>query len=291
MDHGVLSRDEPVAGTASVPAPAQPEPSGSLPSGSLPSGSLSSGSVPSIRARTAAVRRFRAGREALLLVAAWFVYSLSRSAADGSLADAQETGRRILEIEQAIGLDIEAAWSTATAASQTLGLLTSYWYASLHYVVTIGVLLWVWRTRHAAYGQVRSALVVSGVIGLVGYVLLPTAPPRLLGDPGLVDVLARFSTSGWWGDAASAPRGLADMTNELAAMPSLHVGWAVWASWAVWSLATRLWVRVAAIVYSVITSVVVVATGNHYVLDVAAGIAVAALSVAVVRWRAQRAAA
>jgi hypothetical protein len=224
-------------------------------------------------------RRAGAGRELLLLLAAWVVYSAARVLADGDLHRARETGQRILELEAALGLDVEAAWSTAASTSSTLGLLSSYWYASLHYVVTAAVLVWVYRARHSAYAQVRGALVVSGLLGLVGFLLLPTAPPRLMGNPDLVDVLARYSSSGWWGDAASAPKGLGSLTNELAAMPSLHVGWAVWAAWAVWTLTSSRLVRAGAAGYAVITALVVVVTGNHYVLDVVVGAAVAALSV------------
>lgn len=228
-------------------------------------------------------RRLAALRELAFLLAGWVAYSLARVVADGDLTRARATGHRILGWERELGLDVEAAWSTATAASPIVGLLASYWYASWHYVVTAAVLVWVYRFRRAAYRTVRSALVVSGAIGLAGFLLLPTAPPRLLGDPRLVDVLARFSGSGWWGEAASAPKGLGGLTNELAAMPSLHVGWAVWAVWAVWSLTGSARIRAAAVGYAVITALVVVATGNHYVLDVVVGAAVAAVSVRIAR--------
>ena len=148
----------------------------------------------------------RAPSATALLVAAWIVYSVARVFADGDLGGAMASGRRILDIEAYLGLDVEAAWSSAAAATPALGLAASYWYASFHYIVTAAVLIWVYRSRHAAYARVRGALVVSGALGLVGFLLMPTAPPRLMSEPGLVDVLARFSGSGWWGDAASAPK-------------------------------------------------------------------------------------
>jgi O-antigen ligase len=103
------------------------------------------------------------------------------------------------------------------------------------------------------------------------------APPRML--PGFVDTLAMTANAGWWGDDASAPRGLGELTNQLAAMPSLHVGWAVWVAWVVVRLTKRRWLRVLGVAYPVMTTLVVVATANHYLLDAVAGAAVVALAV------------
>jgi hypothetical protein len=111
----------------------------------------------------------------------------------------------------------------------------------------------------------------------VGFTLLPMAPPRML--PGFVDTLASTSSVGWWGGDASAPRGLGALTNQLAAMPSLHVGWAVWVAWVVVTHSTRRWVRVLAVAYPIGTTLVVVATANHYLLDAVAGAAVVAVAI------------
>ena len=78
------------------------------------------------------------------------------------------------------------------------------------------------------------ALVVASAIGLICYALFPAAPPRLVPGLGMVDVLQRFSAYGWWGAAASAPRGIGDATNQFAAMPSLHFGWSLWCGIQMW---------------------------------------------------------
>jgi hypothetical protein len=158
-----------------------------------------------------------------------------------------------------------------------LAVAASYWYSLLHYLVTPAVLFWVYRARPLAYRQVRDALVLASGIGLLGFTLLPMAPPRML--PGFVDTLAMTANAGWWGDDASAPRGLGELTNQLAAMPSLHVGWAVWVAWVVVRLTKRRWLRALAVAYPVMTTLVVVATANHYLLDAVAGAAVVALAV------------
>ncbi|MCY7374266.1 MAG: phosphatase PAP2 family protein, partial [Spirochaetaceae bacterium] len=92
------------------------------------------------------------------------------------------------------------------------------------------------------------------------YSLLPMAPPRML--PGYVDTLADTSDQGWWGSNASAPRGLGGLTNELPAMPSLHVGWALWCTWVVFLCCRRRSVRILAVAYTAGTTVVVVAYGR-----------------------------
>ena len=94
------------------------------------------------------------------------------------------------------------------------------------------MLVWVYRAHPDRYRVARNSLVIGSALGIAGFALLPTAPPRML--PGYVDTLASTAGSGWWGSDASAPRGLGGLTNQLAAMPSLHVGWALWCAVVVW---------------------------------------------------------
>jgi hypothetical protein len=169
-------------------------------------------------------------------------------------------------------LDVERYANRALDAVPFLALLGSYWYSALHYIVTPAVLIWAYRRHPRDYRRVRNALVIGSAIGLVGFILIPMAPPRML--PGYVDTLATTAQHGWWGGEASAPRGLGALTNQLAAMPSLHVGWALWCAWVVATLTSRRWLRIAAFVYPLGTTVVVIGTANHFVLDAVAGIAV-----------------
>src|SRR4029453_7243676 len=109
------------------------------------------------------------------------------------------------------------------------------------------------------------------------------APPRML--PGYVDTLASTAGSGWWGSDASAPKGLGGLTNELAAMPSLHVGWALWCAWVVFLCTRSHWLGAAAAAYAVGTVLVVVVTANHYLVDAVAGAALVLVAVLVTRPR------
>lgn len=238
---------------------------------------------------TAGLRRQRpwhrsaALREVALAAALYVAYSFSRTLGDPTLQEATGTAHQILAIQQAVGLDVEAAANRWLMGVPVLAVTACYFYACLHYVVTPAVLVWMFARHRERYASARTVLVLSSGLALVGFALLPTAPPRLV--DGYTDVLAAYSGWGWWGQAASAPDGLAWLTNQYAAMPSLHVGWAVWCGALLFLYAPRPGVRAAGIAYPLLTALVVVATGNHYVLDVVAGVLVIAASAALLRWR------
>jgi hypothetical protein len=137
--------------------------------------------------------------------------------------------------------------------------------------------VWVFRKRSEHYRAARTWLMTSTLIGLVGFTLLPTCPPRLLSPAhGFVDTMAQYSSYGWWGGDASAPRGLGGMTNQYAAMPSLHVGWALWCGVLLWRHGRTRTVKVLGVAYPLTTALVVMGTANHYLLDAVAGVAVMA---------------
>jgi hypothetical protein len=223
--------------------------------------------------------RRSAWQELALMGGLYLVYGLIRGVADDSAAAAFANGRTLLAVEQALHLDVELAWNAVLTGAPLLALLSSYWYATLHYLVTPAVLVWVYRSRPQHYAEARNGLVAASALGMVGFLVLPTAPPRML--PGYTDVLETTAGWGWWSGDASAPRGLGGWTNEFAAMPSLHVGWALWCAGVLLVLAQGRLVRLLAAAYPVVTTFVVVATANHYLLDVVAGAAVVAAGASV----------
>lgn len=199
-------------------------------------------------------------RELALVTAAYGVYTASRLLADGSLARGRHRAGTLLDLERAIHLNVEASLNHAVSAQAWLAVPMSLWYASLHYLATPAALVWIYFRPPDAYSRARNVLALVTGLGLLGFLLAPTAPPRLMGT-GYVDTLARYSDYGWWSTHASASAGLGRITNELAAMPSLHVGWAVWVAWALYPLVSKPW-RLTAIAYVAGTSVVVVATAS-----------------------------
>ena len=212
-------------------------------------------------------------RELLLLTVLYALYSVSRTLVGSDPTTAMANGALVLAAERAVGLDVEAAVVEWLAASTALSVVAAYAYAALHYTVTPGVLVWLWRRHPADYASARTVLLAASGVALVCYWLLPVAPPRLL-SPDFPDVLALTSSFGWWGAEASAPRGLGGLTNQYAALPSMHVGWAVWCGLVVARLTPSRRVRVLALAYPVLVTVVVVATANHYLVDAVAGAAV-----------------
>lgn len=223
-------------------------------------------------------RMLLALREVLLLGALLLAYSAVRLAAvdDQWLADRHADA--VLGLERLLHIDVESAVNGALAGMPRLEVVASYWYAALHYTVTPLALVLVYRRRPRHYRRMRAALVVPTAVALIGYVTFPTAPPRLLG--GYTDSLLATADLGWWSGEGSAVQGAASAVNQFAAMPSMHVGWALWCSLVFWQLARGPLQRGLAAAYAPGTALVVVATGNHWVLDVLAG----ALLVAVVWW-------
>jgi hypothetical protein len=211
-------------------------------------------------------------REIVLLGAVYLMYDGVRLLAAASHGEAYANARHVQGLERSLDLAHELAINHAVSDRPLLGVTMSYAYATLHYLVTPMVLVWLWRSRPWQYRGARTALVVATLIGLLGFWFFPTAPPRML--PGFTDTLAQYHDWGWWGGAASAPKGLGGLTNEFAAMPSLHVGWAAWCGWQLAANSPRPWVRVAGVAYPLFMFAVVVGTANHYIADTIAGLAV-----------------
>jgi hypothetical protein len=149
-------------------------------------------------------------------------------------------------------------------------VVACYIYAVLHYVATPTVFFLSRRRGGWQYWRGYWALAIGSGIALIGYAVYPAAPPRLASSTGITDVMAHFSQYGWWGGAASAPRGIGDATNQYAAMPSMHFGWSLWCAIQLWGFKTPI-ARVIAIAYPTVLGIVVLGTGNHFLLDVVAG--------------------
>jgi PAP2 superfamily protein len=210
-------------------------------------------------------------REIALIALLYVGYEFSRGFGDIDVHAAAKNGREIMHLEQVWHLAPEHVLNEALAHATFFAVLASYFYSLAHYLVTPAVLIWMFRKHRAQYGPARTALAISTAVGLIGYIFLPTAPPRMLADTGLRDTLADTQNWGWWGGEGSVPRGLGALTNQFAAMPSLHVGWAIWCGVLIALYAERRWVKLLGIAYPLTTTVVVMATGNHYLLDAIAG--------------------
>jgi hypothetical protein len=215
-----------------------------------------------------------------LLVVAWlaWLYDAVTNLAPAREAVALAHGRAILSFERSLHFDPELSLNRWLAGHNALGTIASYYYDNAHFVVTLGLLGWLWWKRADLYRPLRNALVAINVLGLLVFWRYPVAPPRMLVSSGFSDVVASTHPFGQWHTGSIA----AD-ANQFGAMPSLHLAWAAWCALVLWRVSARTWVRALALLYPCLTTFAVLSTGNHYLLDVFAGLATFAVAAALVR--------
>lgn len=151
-----------------------------------------------------------------------------------------------------------------------IAVISCYIYAVFHYAATPLVFFLSRRRGGWQYWRGYWALIIGSGLALVVYAVYPVAPPRLMPHLDIIDIMREYASYGWWGGAASAPRGIGDATNQFAAMPSMHFGWALWCAIQMWGFRTRVY-RGLALAYPTVLAVVVFATGNHFLLDIVGG--------------------
>ncbi|MET7598444.1 phosphatase PAP2 family protein [Streptomyces sp. NPDC004082] len=234
------------------------------------------------RADRALLRRLRTPRrprlwfEILLIGVSYWTYSLIRNAVPEQRTQALRNTDWIWRVEQTLGIAVEESVNHAVNAVTWLIVGMNYYYATLHFVVTLGVLVWLYRSHPGRYAATRTALFATTAVALVGYYFYPLAPPRLMTGAGFVDTVLVHQT---WGSMASGD--LKNMSNQYAAMPSMHIGWSLWCGLTIFALASAPWARVLGLLYPAATLVVIVATANHFWLDAVGGVICLAFGFAV----------
>lgn len=223
-------------------------------------------------ARVRTIRPPRWWQEVGFILVVYYLYSLVRDAAPSHEVAAFHRASSVMSIERFLHLDVEHSVNHLVAVTPWLAYICDYYYATLHFVVTIGVLVWLYVRHPLRYRSIRTVLLVTNLVALAGFWFISLAPPRLL--PGFVDTVVHFHT---WGSLASA--NVAKEANQFAAMPSLHIGWSLWCAFAIVTLARRRWVRFLGALYPLATTFVVLGTANHYVLDALGGVAVLGIAV------------
>jgi hypothetical protein len=217
-------------------------------------------------------------QEIAIIAFGYWIYTLGRNSIPQHVTIARRHGRSIQRLQDALHLNWELSFNHFVAAHDWLAQLMNYYYATLHFVLTPVVMGWLFVRRSHIYRGARTVLVTTTMLGLLGFYLYPTAPPRLLPGFDYVDTVVKFQT---WGSLADPS--IAERSNQYAAMPSLHIAWALWCGIAVWTCATRNWIRWLGIAYPVATFVVIVGTANHFILDAVGGAAIVGLAF-VVQW-------
>lgn len=203
--------------------------------------------------------------EAGIVLVALLANLLARWLTLDQLDVAVANAHSLLALQERLGLDWEHAAQDAVEAVPWLGTIASWFYVWGYLPVVAGALVVLFLHHPRDYARLRNALLAGGILGLPVYVLYPLAPPRLT-DLGYTDTVAPTLVAG-----AARPIGIA---NEIAAMPSFHVGYLVVVSVVVWRLSTAWWVRLWCVLHPLVMCWVVLATGNHWVLDLPAGVLV-----------------
>jgi membrane-associated phospholipid phosphatase len=213
-------------------------------------------------------------------------YQVARGAADRSVYEAFQNGEWVLRTQQHLGTLFEPTVQRVVDGSTLLVMLTSWTYWLSQFAVVGVTLLWVYFRHHEHFAGFRNWLIAANLVGLVGYVLMPTAPPRMFPEWGFVDTLAQYS-------AISHDSGLiAWGSNPYAAMPSLHAMDAFIVGVVMFGLVRSRLAKALWLAWPAWVAFAVISTGNHYWLDVVAGIVLALLTGYALRrvetWRALR---
>ncbi|GIE98509.1 phosphatase PAP2 family protein [Paractinoplanes rishiriensis] len=215
----------------------------------------------------------RALREIFLVAVLFLAYKIGRLAADGHAGVAMENAENVWRLERLLHLPSEYGLQQAFLESEWLVRAANCYYAYVHFPATAACLIWLYVWRRDSYVPVRRLLAWLTAAALVVHLLMPLAPPRMLAAIGMVD------TGRVYGPAVYGSPATDTLTNQYAAMPSLHVGWALAIAVALVGV-TRGRRRWLWLLHPALTLLVVVVTGNHYWLD---AIVVAAL-LGVVAW-------
>jgi hypothetical protein len=229
------------------------------------------------RFRRLADRPYPGRIELLALAALYGVYEIVRGFGGEDWAAARAHTADIVALEERVGLFVERDIQNLASSVAGVPALLGFLYVALHFAGTAAALIWVHRRRPHAFPFLRTTLIVSTALALVGYVLYPAAPPRLA-DLGFADTVSSHTGLNLSSDL------LGSLYNPIAAVPSLHFGYSLIVGVALAQLARTRLVRAAGAAYPLAMLLIIVATGNHFFFDAAAGAIVVAAGWAAAAW-------
>lgn len=213
------------------------------------------------------------------VLAFYVIYSAVRNLNTADAAVAFRHARELIDLQRHLGIYHEATIQAWALQVRPVIIAANYFYGSLHFVITIGTGIYLYRRWPDDYPLWRNTLAIATATALIGFTFWPLMPPRLLPESyGFVDTLARYPTL-WTFNSGT----LHSISNQYAAMPSVHCCWALWCACALVPRLRATWAKVLAALYPVCTVIVIVITGNHFVLDAVAGFGILGLGFLVAR--------
>ena len=205
--------------------------------------------------------------ELLLAGAFYAVYSAIRNSNEGGTGAARRNAVELIGWQKTLGINHEETLQRWALHFKPLIVASNYFYGSLHFVVTVGVMIYLFRRWSNDYPLWRNTLAVTTAIALIGFMFWPLMPPRLMPESyGFVDTLAKYPT--FWSFNSGA---VSKISNQYAAMPSVHCAWALWCACVAVPRVRRAWAKVLFALYPALTVTAIVLTGNHYFLDAVGG--------------------
>ncbi len=212
------------------------------------------------------------GREILLVGSGLVLYRWVRWLVRDDVGEALANARQVMNWEQALGIFTEADLQAGILDHDGVVWVLNRYYFLAHFTVAALLFAWLFARHYEHYGRVRRVMFLTTFVGLALHVGFPLAPPRWFPDAGFVDTLQTFGPRIYSSDA------VASAANQIAAMPSLHVAWAIIGAWAVVRFSSRRRLRWGAVAHPVMTTAGVVLTANHWWLDVVAAVALVAVA-------------
>lgn len=208
--------------------------------------------------------------EIVVIAAFYVVYTVIRDWRGTHPVSAElafDHARTVIALERWLGLFHEAQIQKVVMTQRWVVWALDDWYGTAHFLVTATVLIVLFARRPKQFARWRNTLAVLTALALVGFAVFPLMPPRLLpASYGFTDTL-RVVGGAWNFDSGPMPH----LSDQFAAMPSLHFAWALWSGAALYAAFHRPWLRVAAVLYPVVTLVCVIVTANHFFTDTVAG--------------------
>ena len=213
-----------------------------------------------------------AARQVALFAAAYYFYRLVRGLVDGRASQAFENARNLIDAERSLHIFVEPAIQSWTASSQFVIDVASWLYINAQTTITLSALVWLYLFRNESFYFVRNMFVVAMGLALVGYIVFPAAPPRFFPEWGFFDAVANFT--GVRSDSVAVNA----LFNPYAAVPSMHVAFALMIGWPLSRLVRPRALRAFWAAYPLIVTWVIVVTGNHFLADAFLGACTAGLA-------------
>jgi membrane-associated phospholipid phosphatase len=212
-------------------------------------------------------------RQILLFVGAYLLYQLVRGLVNGNdVAQASLNATRVINLERTLHIFVEPSVQAWALSMRWLIDIADYAYLNAHYVVTLGALVFIYLRRNDSFYFVRNMFMIAMAIAIIGYAVYPTAPPRLMPEWGFTDTIQQLTGLTVEHGATSS------LLNFYAAIPSMHVCFAIMIGVPMAKLVSRRAAKIAWLLYPLAITFVVVATGNHYLTDVFLGALTAGVS-------------